>query len=232
MPTSNLNTAIAGVAFSALSRLQDDSARYRNYFLKSYSLINSVTIPATVLCAIFANEIISVLLGPRWSEAAMIFRFMTPTILVFGIINPTSWLLLSTGRQTRSLLVALVIAPLVITAYLIGLPYGPKGVALAYSIAMTLWLVPHVNWCLHGTMISPRDLFRAVSRPFLSTAIAAVFTLAVQIYCDHLPSALLKLSLGGITMAIVYSLMLLFVLDQKGLYIDLVRGLKSSPNEL
>jgi O-antigen/teichoic acid export membrane protein len=91
----------------------------------------------------------------RGCGRAAIFRLLTPTILVFGIINPTGWLLHSVGLHGRSLRISLVIAPLVIAACLIGLPYGPNGIAFAFSAAMTLWLVPHVVWCLHNTMISP-----------------------------------------------------------------------------
>ena len=121
----------------------------------------------------FADDIILVVLGPKWKDAAVIFRLLTPTILIFGIINPMAWLLYSIGLQVRSLKIALVIAPLVITAYILGLPYGPSGVAFAYSAAMTLWVVPHIVWCLHGTMISPWDLFLAAGRPFLAGIVAA-----------------------------------------------------------
>ena len=43
----------------------------------------------------------------------------------------------------------------------LGLPYGPKGVAFAYSAVMLAWLVPLVIWALHGTMIAPRDILLA-----------------------------------------------------------------------
>ena len=82
---------------------------------------------------VFADDIILVALGPKWTEAATIFRLLAPTILVFGIIYPTAWFLQSIGLQERSLKIALVLSPLVICAYLIGLPYGPNGVALAFS---------------------------------------------------------------------------------------------------
>ena len=147
VPTSNLHSAVGGVAFSALSRLQDDPVRLRSYFLKGYSLVISMTVPISVFGALFADDIVLVVLGPKWADAAAIFRLLTPTILVFGIINPTGWLIQSVGLQGRSLRIAFVIAPLVIAAYLIGLPYGPNGVAFAFSAAMTLWLVPHVFWC-------------------------------------------------------------------------------------
>ena len=75
-----------------------------------------------------------------------------------------------------------MLAPLVITAYVIGLPYGPNGVAFAYSAAMTVWLVPHVLWCLHGTAVSPRDLFFAISRPLLSAIVAAAVAFGAHFY--------------------------------------------------
>src|SRR5215831_12733223 len=39
LPTDNLNSAFWGVAFSGLSRVRDDLDRFKNYFLKGYSLV-------------------------------------------------------------------------------------------------------------------------------------------------------------------------------------------------
>jgi PST family polysaccharide transporter len=50
VPTEYLNSAIGGVAFSALSRLQHDPARLRSYFLKGCSPAVSMTVPATIFC--------------------------------------------------------------------------------------------------------------------------------------------------------------------------------------
>ena len=210
-----LNSAVGGVAFSALSRLQDDPVRLRSYFLKGYSLVISMTIPITIFCALFADDIILVVLGPKWTEAALIFRLLTPTILIFGIINPVAWLLLSIGLQVRSLKIGLVIAPLVIAAYIIGLPYGPSGVAFAYSAAMSLWLVPHVVWCLHGTMISPWDVLLAAGRPMLAGTVAGALALGAHFYFGQLESPFLRLLLGGSIMLGTYYWMLLVVMGQK-----------------
>jgi O-antigen/teichoic acid export membrane protein len=229
MPTEKLNGTINAVAFSALSRLQDDPARLRIYFLKGYSLVVSMTVPITISCAVFAEDIILLLLGPKWSGAAVILRLLTPTILVFAMINPMWPLLLSVGLQGRSLRIALVLAPLVLTSYVLGLPYGPSGVALAYSTAMTLWLYPHLAWCCYGTPISPLELLRAAGRPLLSGIVAAVCALGVQHYSRHLPFAIERLLLEGSVMCLVYSGMVLFVLREKALYLELLRGLKMYP---
>jgi len=230
IPTANLNSAIGGVAFSALSRLQHDPVRLKSYFLKGYSVVNSMTLPTTMFCALFAHDIVMVVLGAKWTEAANIFRLLAPTILIFGIINPLGWLLLSIGLQARSLAIALVIAPLVIAAYVIALPYGPSGVAFAYSAAMTLWLFPHILWCLRGTVISVRELLLAIGRPLFSSVVAAAVAVAVQFYFAQLQAPSWRLLLGGAVMVGVYLWMLLFVMGQKRFYFDVLKGLKSSPS--
>src|ERR1039458_7022434 len=144
IPTGNLNSAAGEVAFSALSRLQDDPSRLKSYFLKGYSVILALTLPITLACALFADDMIRVLLGPKWTAAAPIFRLLAPTIVVFAIINPLFWLLSSLGLVGRSLKMGLVIAPLMIASYVIALPYGPQGVAFAYSTVMMLWALPAI----------------------------------------------------------------------------------------
>jgi O-antigen/teichoic acid export membrane protein len=231
IPIANLNMAVGGVAFAALSRLQDDPARLKTYFLKGYSLVVSMTIPVTIFCGVFADDIIRVVLGPKWMAAAPIFRLMSPTILIFAVANPLSWLLFAVGLHRRSLNIALALLPVLVAAYFIGLPYGPSGVAAAFSIAMALWLIPLVIWCLHGTMISPKDLLLAVGKPLIAGLAAAGVALSIEVsVCDQLMlPAVAKLFVGGGTMFVVYAGVLLFILGQKDFYLDLIRGLKSPP---
>lgn len=225
LPTDNLNSAVGEVAFSVLSRVQKDVNRLRSYFLKGYSLVLALTVPITVACALFGSDLISVLLGPKWKEAVPIFQLLAPTILMFAMMNPFSWLLFSLGWVQRSLKIALVIAPLAIGAYLIGLPYGPKGVALAYSTAMGIWLVPHILWCIHGTNISFRDILNVVRRPVLSAGVAAALAFGVQFQYGGLFSPIVRLMSGCGILFGIYALMLLYVMGQKAFYLDLIRGL-------
>src|SRR4029077_5133187 len=180
IPTSNLNSAAGEVAFSALSRLQDDPGRLKSYFLKGYSVVLAMTTPMTVACALFADDMIVVFLGPKWKDTAAIFRLLAPTNLVFGMANPLSWLVMSLGLVRRTLKMGLVIAPILVLAYVMGLPYGPKGVALAYSATMLLWVIPVIAWSVHGTVISLRDVLLAASRPMASSIVAAGLALAVR----------------------------------------------------
>jgi O-antigen/teichoic acid export membrane protein len=223
LPTAALNGAIGPVAFAALSRLQNNPVRFKSYFLKGYSLALSMTIPTTIFCALFSDDIILILLGAKWANAAIVFRLLAPTILIFGIINPLGWLLLSIGLQGRSLKLGLAIAPLVSGAYLVGLPFGPNGVAFAYSAAMTLWLVPHVMWCLHGTGISVHDLLLAAGKPFLSGAVAA---LVAAMVAAHIAHPVGRLALGGVIMLGLYAWFLLAIMKQSSFYLGLLKALR------
>jgi len=225
IPTDTLNSAAGDVAFAALSRVQDDPGRLKSYFLKGYSVLLGLTLPATMFCALFADEIILIVLGPKWNEVAPIFRLLAPTIVVSALINPLGWLLFSLGMVGRSLKVALVLAPLMIAGVLVGLPHGPRGVALGYSAAMTLWVLPHIVWCVHGTVISVRDVFQVISRPFLSGVTAIPLPLLLQFYCGQYLGPVSTLVVGSALFSGVYFGMLLYGMRQKAFYMDLVRGL-------
>jgi len=227
-PTANINMAIGSVMFAVLSRLQDDQARFKTYFLNAYALIVSLMLPITIFAGVFPEEIITVVLGPQWTESVPIFRLLVPAVLVLGLIYPLAWFLWSRGHHVRALKMSLVIAALVITGCLVGLPYGPEGVAVGFSAAMVLWLLPHVTWTLRGSPVTPLELFGAAGRPALSACVAAGVALLVQSYLSPLEPEFLRLALAGGVMAAVYPCMLLFVLGQKDLYVDLLKTIRTS----
>jgi O-antigen/teichoic acid export membrane protein len=227
IPIDNLHSVVGEVAFPTLSRLQDDANRLKTYFLKGYSVVLALTLPITIVCALFADDLIAVLLGPKWIGTAAIFRLLAPMTLVFTLTDPLCYLLLSTGLVGRSLNITLVTSPLVIAGCVIGLPYGPKGVALAYSAVMTLWVVPHIAWSVHGTVVSFRDIVVAVSRPLLSGFAAAAFAFGAQLLYGQWLSPLPRLVLGVSVLFAAYLGMLMYVMGQKAFYLGLLQGMRS-----
>jgi O-antigen/teichoic acid export membrane protein len=226
IPTDNLNSAAGEVAFSALSRLQDDPDRLRRYFLKGYSLVLTMTVPVTLAFWLFPQDVIAVVLGPKWSAAAPILRLLAPTILIFAIINPLGWLMYSIGLVGRSLKLAFVFAPLIITGYIIGLPYGPKGVALGFSAVMLLCAIPLTAFCVHRTPVSLRDILLTSAPPLACAIVAGATAFGVKIACGHLLSPLSRLLLETTVLVSTFSVLLVFVVGDKTLYRDVLRGLR------
>lgn len=225
IPTDNLNSAAGEVAFSALSRLQDEPRRLKSYFLKGYAVVLAMTLPVTTACFFFADDVVRVVLGPKWMSAAPIFRLLAPTVMVFAIANPLSWLVLSLGKVRREVKMSMVIAPLMILSYFLGLQYGPKGVAFAYSAIMLLWLIPVIAWSVHGTVISFWDVAVTVSKPFTASMLAGVLALGFRSLYGHLFSPLPQLLLEVTLLLGAFLGILLFPMRQKHLYLDIFRGM-------
>jgi O-antigen/teichoic acid export membrane protein len=228
IPTENLNSAVGSVAISALSRLQHERERFKSYFLRGYSLTLVLTIPLTIFCALFADDIVFVLLGPKWTGAATIFRLLAPTIVAFALINPLYWLLVSSGHVGRSLKMAFVIAPLVTVAYVAGLPFGPKGVAFGYSAMMTLLTAPLIVWATSGLVVSWKDILLAMRPPFLSAAVAMAVSFGAAPFLGQLHAPLPRLALEGSAVLASYLGVLLSNAEQRRFYFDLVGDLLKS----
>jgi PST family polysaccharide transporter len=226
-PSDNLNVTIGEVAFAALSRTKDDPQRCKRYFLKGYALVVALTMPLAIICALFGEDVVAVALGSKWSAAADIFRILAPTMMVLAICNPIVWLMNALGLVKRSLYISLVSAPITIAGLALGLPYGPKGVAVAYSAIMMVKLIPHA-WGLHSTGVRLSEILAPIGGPLASGLAAAGISYAGHVlYGPGLP-LLLRLGADIASFGSVYLLLLLFVARQGAFYLDVIRDARAS----
>ncbi len=229
LPGDNLNAIIGSVMFPALSRVQDDPARLRRYFLASYSLYLALVMPVTLACAVFADDLVLVLLGPQWHAAANIFRLLTPTMIVFALINPFVVLLQSSGLALRTLRISLVIAPVVIAGYALGLGSGAQGVALGFSLAMLALALPVLAWSRSGTAIGGRDLATAALFPLLSCIATGVLLQLGHGSIMQIGPPLARLTAGTALLFALYLLILLLVFGKRHYYAGLLRSAGAWP---
>lgn len=225
LPVQQLIGAVHGVAFSALSRMQGEVKRLQRAYLKSLSLIVSLTVPVVISTAVFSNEVVLIVLGAKWMAVAAILRLLSPTVLVFALINPFSWFLRATGRVGRSLKMAFMITPVVILGISLGLRNGPTGVAIGYSSAMILLFVPVVAWAMHRTGITALDYWDAVKRPLISGVLGGVVGWLVKFGLHGSLSPLITLAIGLSLSFVVYAGTLLFVMGQKEFFVELLSHL-------
>jgi len=147
-----------------------------------------------------------------------VFARLTPTMLVLALINPTAWLMLATGRTTRSLSIALLIAPALLLGYSVGLPGGPMGVATGFSGVMLLLAGPVVLWASHGTGVSGPDVMREARPSLISAAVAGIVALAVSRYTGLLQPVFLRLTVNSAILFSVFAFVMLFTLKDKSVY--------------
>ncbi|HWX14998.1 MAG TPA: lipopolysaccharide biosynthesis protein [Chthoniobacterales bacterium] len=141
-PLEQFLSPIYAVFVPALSRLQSHPERYRSTFLRLYEAIALTSLLFTGLLLALARPLTLVLLGPKWERAAVIFGGFTVAALCIPLANVSIWLFISQGRGRDGLIAQSINACAIVLSFLAGLPYGPVGVAIAFSVSSLFVRVP------------------------------------------------------------------------------------------
>lgn len=137
---------VESVFIPALSRLQAQPDRYRRTYLQVYETIALASFLFTGMCFALAHPLTLVMLGAKWEKAAIIFAGFTFAALQYPLTTSATWLFVSQGRGRDSLHASVFISIVVAGSFIAGLPFGPAGVAIAYSVSCLLIQMPIVYW--------------------------------------------------------------------------------------
>ena len=164
-PLEQFLSPINAVFIPALSRLQSQPERYRSTFLPLYEAIALAGFFFTGLCLALARPLTLVLLGPKWEQASVIFGGFTIAALCLPLANASAWLFTSQGRGRDMFVTQLINSSAIVLSFVAGLPFGPVGVAIAFSISNLLVRIPiyYFNAGRHGP-VRTADLWRVFFR--------------------------------------------------------------------
>lgn len=225
LPINQINSPIGSVAIPTLAKLQRDRERFRRYFLAGYLGVVSVFVPVVLVCALYAEEIVLVLLGPQWHEASSVFRLLIPAALAGALMNPLGWMLAALGRADRHLKVALMVNPVIILSFAAGLAFGVRGVAGCYSVAMVLLTLPVFYLMTRGTGVLVTDLLGVIRGPLIAAAAAGVAGWAVRTAVADRLLPIARVAVGSTALFGVYGLILLVAMGQRERYLEIWRQL-------
>ena len=158
-PVQSINQPLARVMLPVLARLRNDKARYRDTFIFAIRVISLISVPGFMAAAMCSDRLIPFLLGERWSAAAPIFFWLSLAAVTQPISNATGWLFLTNDRAGELMKWGLFSTPVLIAAFLIGLPWGASGVAAAYFISQVVRIPILYVWCTRGTPLHAWDLY-------------------------------------------------------------------------
>ena len=165
LPVRQLSAPAGSVAVPAFSRLQGDPERFARYYLRCASLMMWICSPLFGFLFVAAGPVIALALGRQWGEAAPVFKILAISALAQLFLEMSIWMLVSRGLGGRLLLLLLVISPMLIGSFLVGLPYGIKGVALAGALAQVAILPWMLQYTFRGTNLTLRRLGQAILYP-------------------------------------------------------------------
>jgi len=176
-PMEQFLLPIDAVFLPALSRLQSQPQRYRSTFLRLYeAIVMSVFFVSSLLLAL-ARPATLVLLGPKWEQVSTIFAGFTFTAIQLPLSSAANWLLTSQGRGKDIFRVTSINAVLTLASFIVGLPFGPLGVAVAFSSVGLLVRLPILYYAAGSRgPVTTSDLWARFLRQLPLWAIMLVMT--------------------------------------------------------
>ncbi|MGH7710904.1 MAG: oligosaccharide flippase family protein [Gemmatimonadaceae bacterium] len=185
---------LTDVAVATLSRVRQDTERFRAYVRQAFMSVLAVTLPVAGFMFAEARLVLHVILGPQWLGGAVFVRWLCVAIVGATLIRLMQWVYLSTGRTMRQLRWSLVTTPVIVLAVCVGgLRYGAVGVAAGLTVAAVTLAVPSVWNAIRDTPLTLRDCLGVVTRPLTAAAFGAVVLLLIG---PRLPSPNPVLALG------------------------------------
>ena len=190
LPVRQLSAPVGSVVIPAFSRLQDSPERLARHYLRAIGLMAWIGAPVFGFLFVAAEPVITLVLGAKWEDAAPVFQLLVVSALGHLLLESILWLFISQGQSRRLLKLLIIISPLNICSFAIGLPFGIKGVALSSSLMLIGMLPWMMSFAFRGTSLTLQGLRRALLHPVL----LSLFGISLAMLAQHLfkPVGMLK----------------------------------------
>ncbi len=171
-PIALAGGSVADAAIPALSRCAHDPEVMRTTYRRLLELTCLWGLPACTAGVIWAEDVVLTLLGPKWIEAVPIVSVLCIAAIPRLILLSTKWVYIAAGRAGQMLRWQMAWVPFVVLTFVVGLPFGPLGVAWALALASWIALVPGLVYCFRGTAFGLRDVWRPALAPAICSFVA------------------------------------------------------------
>jgi len=187
LSAAQLVASTSVVAVSALSRVKDDSERYRRYLLGAIAVMAFLGMGIAGDLTLTGKDLIRVLLGPNWGEAGQIFTFFAPGIGIMLVYGTHGWIHLSIGRADRWFRWGIVEWTVTILLFLVALPWGPQGIAVAWCVSFWTLTIPAMWYAGRPIGLGVAPVLDVVWRYIVAALVAGLV-------CDLIFSRMVSLS--------------------------------------
>jgi O-antigen/teichoic acid export membrane protein len=179
LPANQLSAPVSDVVLSTLSRLERGSAQYKRYFLNGLSILAFVGMGVGAGLTLVAKDVIRLLLGPKWEAAGQIFTLFGPGIGIMLIYTTSGVIHLSIGRADRWFRWVVVEFSVTVVLFLIGLHWGPAGIAAAWTASFWILTIPAFWYAGKPINFGVAPVLAAVWRYALASLLAGAASAAI-----------------------------------------------------
>ena len=179
LSASQLTAPINNVALAALSRLNHEPARFRRYLASSLGIVAFVGMAVGADLTLVGKDVVRLVLGAKWSESGRIFELFGPGIGIMLLYSTVGWIHLSIGKPGRWLRWTLVESVVTGLLFILALPWGPAGIAAAWSVSYWTLSIPAFWYAGRPIGFGVSSLLSAVWRYTAASLVAGLATATI-----------------------------------------------------
>jgi len=181
LSASQLTAPLNNVALAALSRVKNDPARFRRNLASSLEIVAFVGMAVGADLTLVGKDVVRLVLGPKWLESGRIFELFGPGIGVMLLYSTIGWIHVSIGKPERGFRWTLVESTATGLLFLMALPWGPAGIAVAWSVSFWILLIPGFWYAGRPIQFGTSQLLSATWKYALASLVAGwIITITVR----------------------------------------------------
>jgi len=203
MPVQMLTAPLQQVMVPALARLRDEPQRFAHWYLSVLRVIVFLSLPPLIALTLSVDEVVHLVLGPKWEAAIPILRWLLPVGALHVSYVTISWLMMAMGRADRQFRWAVIVIPIHLVAFVVGLPWRAEGVAIAYAVINWALYLPGFLYAIRGTPVRIRPVLSALIPGFATCGAAVAVVLLLYSVAPHMAGSTRLLATISITAAVM-----------------------------
>jgi O-antigen/teichoic acid export membrane protein len=221
LPASRFSAILNQIVYPTLSKVKREGGSVGPYLIKGMRSVSLLSFPVMWGMSCIAPELVQVLLGEKWTEAALPLALLC-LIMPLRVLAPLLHAgLHAVGRADVSFRITWITAVLMCSTFIVGAQFGLIGLSLAWVVGYPVALLFNLLRSCKHMDLHAREVATTLSRPALSCGLmyaSVALTRQILPWPIGLSNLVVLIAVGAIT-CVVFS----FAFNRPG--IDEVRNL-------
>ncbi len=173
LPNTHLSAPVTQVLHATLARLDPTHREFARHVGTTANLVAHLTLPLAAICAAAPDEVVRLLFGAAWPDAAPLLRWLAVSAAASYLTCTIYPLCVATGHTRRLAAMSAVGLLALATGVWLGHTHGPVGLAAAVAATNVMLLAPRLWWAVRETPVRLRDFAMAFLGPAASGLVLA-----------------------------------------------------------
>ncbi|MBL4905496.1 MAG: lipopolysaccharide biosynthesis protein [Flavobacteriaceae bacterium] len=214
---NHFNPIITNISLPILAKSREKKNELTTRFRKMIDMVSVINIPVIIGMILFAEPIILLLYGQKWSAAIFPFQILSIFVLFRSIGSPASSLYNAMGKPKIGFYFTLIyLGPFFLTLYFASF-YGLIGFCIGITIIRSLGSSTHL---IISSNLLKMSFFRLIKIPVI-TLICALSAFVIVLFLKHYINDVLQI------MLYVFLILLLELVVFKKYYRPVIKNFKS-----